>query len=87
MSGYSISVTLLALPIHRTCLFGNQVIVLKFIKLLFNVTNHITHCIDMFVPLHLGETASEGLRQVAEWGATRHLENELKSKVLQFKKI
>ncbi|ODM98856.1 Spondin-1 [Orchesella cincta] len=27
-----------------------------------------------------GETASEGLRQVAEWGATRHLENELKSK-------
>lgn len=28
-----------------------------------------------------GEIASEGIRQVAEWGATRHLETELKSKV------
>jgi len=27
-----------------------------------------------------GEIASEGIRQVAEWGATRHLENELKAK-------
>lgn len=27
-----------------------------------------------------GQLASEGIRQVAEWGATRHLETELKSK-------
>jgi len=26
-----------------------------------------------------GEVASEGIRHVAEWGATRHLENELKA--------
>lgn len=34
-----------------------------------------------YVVWKAGDVASEGIRQVAEWGATRHLETELKSKV------
>jgi len=55
----------------------------------FPTNEWLTHFSDIIGASHstdyrvweYGGTASDGLRQVAEWGATRQLETELKSEV------